>query len=270
MKVDNDIQKLHKCLRLILDEIDRICQKNNIPYFLDSGSALGAIRHKGFIPWDDDADVGMLRENYDKFILAAQKDLKPEFYLQTMKIDPNYPNFNAKIRLNGTFFPEKYNAGLTIHQGIFVDIFPFDYINDIPEKAIKETIMSRKIIAALSFRRRPFQKERPLKMIGRFIFRVVPKSFLVSLCNRYYISCESKPTKTVTCFSYRMNADKILHFQYSDMATTHYVDFEDSKYQIMDGYDNYLKTMYGDYMELPPEEKRVVHIDGTIEFNEYE
>ena len=65
---DRKLEKLHECLLLILDEIDRICCENNIPYFLDSGSALGAIRHGGFIPWDDDIDVGMLRENYDRFI----------------------------------------------------------------------------------------------------------------------------------------------------------------------------------------------------------
>lgn len=82
----------------ILKKIDEVCKKHNINYWLDSGTLLGAVRHQGFIPWDDDIDIGMLREDYEKFLKVAQKDLGDDYFLQTRSTDKNYPLVFAKVR----------------------------------------------------------------------------------------------------------------------------------------------------------------------------
>lgn len=98
-----DLDRLHRAELEIMDEIHRICMKHDISYFLDSGTALGAIRHGGFIPWDDDVDVGMLRADYEKFIKVARDELAPAFFLQTFESERYYSKFNAKIRMNNSF-----------------------------------------------------------------------------------------------------------------------------------------------------------------------
>ena len=110
----------------IAKEIKRICDDHDIEYFLDSGTLLGAVRHKGFIPWDDDMDIAMTRENYDKFLAVAKVELDSRFFLQTWETDKNYPMPFAKIRLNGTKYVENVFEKAQMHQGIYVDVFPYD------------------------------------------------------------------------------------------------------------------------------------------------
>lgn len=266
---ESKLEKLHECLLLILDEIDRICSENDIPYFLDSGSALGAVRHGGFIPWDDDVDVGMLRPNYDRFIQVAKVELSDKFFLQTTETESEYLGFNAKIRLNGTFFPEKVNEGRNIHQGIFVDIFPFDYISDKKNLALMETKISRRLVSIYLFAAQPNKKRHGFKELIRKVFKIIPLKVYRKICLKFYLRHNDKRTHMVTCYSYKMNQKKVLHFNLDDMKTVHKSKFENNFYNIMDGYDAYLKKMYGNYMVLPPIEKREVHIDGDVVFCEF-
>ena len=113
------------CLE-ILKEIDRICKQNGILYWMEGGSMLGAVRHHGFIPWDDDLDIAMFRDDYNRFLEIASKELKENYFLQTHQTDPEYPLFYAKVRKNNTFIDERSYQDLNIHKGIFVDIFPVD------------------------------------------------------------------------------------------------------------------------------------------------
>lgn len=266
--MNTDIEKLHKCLLKILDEIDRLCRKYDIPYFLDSGTALGAIRHKGFIPWDDDADVGLLRKDYERFIEVAKTDLSPEFFLQTADIESEYPNFNAKIRLNGTHFPEQFNEKRNIHKGISVDIFPFDYVKNDEKKIISNLKFYRFLISIHQFTVNRENNTTFLKKTLRFICKKLPT---YRLLKRLALTKHlRKPTEKVVCYTYRMNSNKILCFDTNDLNSVHYTKFADRNYLIMDGYDSYLKTLYGDYMKLPPENERYQHIQEKIDFGIYE
>ena len=123
--MNTEAHKLHQCLLMIAKEIKRICDKNGIKYFLIGGSLLGAVRHNGFIPWDDDMDFGMLRADYDRFISVCENDLKDEFLLCSINTEENYNRAFAKVRLKGTFFPDQGQAN-GINSGIFVDVFPID------------------------------------------------------------------------------------------------------------------------------------------------
>ena len=125
----------------ILKEFISVCQKLELNYFLLGGTLLGAVRHQGFIPWDDDIDIGMLRKDYEIFISKAPALLPSHLFLQTNVSDPAwYANF-SKIRNNNTTFIETSSAHLPIHHGVYIDIFPLD---DYPENKIKQKVLDIK------------------------------------------------------------------------------------------------------------------------------
>lgn len=123
-----DIKDVQRLELEILLEFDRICKKHGMKYQLYAGTLIGAIRHEGFIPWDDDIDVCMLRSEYDKFLSWVEIELNNKYFFQTYKTDLNYINKFAKIRRNGTLFVEKSVKDLEIHHGVYIDIFALDNI----------------------------------------------------------------------------------------------------------------------------------------------
>src|SRR5690554_4415622 len=120
------LKKLHNVQIEILNQIVKICNQNKLTYFLIGGTLLGAIRHKGFIPWDDDLDIAMPRKDYEKFLELCQGYLGDEYYLHCSKTDPKYWLPFAKVRKNNTIFEEKSIQTINSHKGIYVDIFPLD------------------------------------------------------------------------------------------------------------------------------------------------
>ena len=139
---DKTVAAAQKVMLEILLEIHRICMENHITYWLEAGTLLGAIRHKGFIPWDDDCDVSMPRQDYEKFLKIAQSKLPENMFLQTKETDPAYPLPWAKIRKNGTLLIETGETGEEkYHHGIFVDIFPYDYYES--ANVIKKLLWAR-------------------------------------------------------------------------------------------------------------------------------
>lgn len=121
------LNRLHDEMFVIYKEIARICDKHNLKYFVVGGTLLGAVVHKGYIPWDDDLDIAMPRDDYDKFINDYSQELDKRFFLHHTKSDPNYWLPFAKVRMNNTVFLEENRKNVKAHAGIYVDIFPFDY-----------------------------------------------------------------------------------------------------------------------------------------------
>lgn len=123
----SEINELQKIQLSMLKDFDAVCQRHRISYQLFSGTALGAVRHKGFIPWDDDIDVVVLREDYKRFFNSASKELDSNKYYVQRELSEHWPMFFSKLRLNGTTYIEKYHShDARIHQGIYIDIFPCD------------------------------------------------------------------------------------------------------------------------------------------------
>lgn len=127
-----ELAQLRVVLYEILGEIIRVCDKHEIDYFAIGGTAIGALYDHDILPWDDDVDLGMTRENYNKFLQVAPSELKPDFFLSWLETDSHTPFYYAKVKKEGTAFVEEKYKHIKMHQGIFVDIFPFDNIPDSP------------------------------------------------------------------------------------------------------------------------------------------
>ena len=133
-----------KCAQLdMLVELKRICEKNGIAYFLVGGTLIGAIRHCGFIPWDDDIDVGMLREDYERFISLCKTELSDEYALYDWHKDEKSPIPFLKMKIKGTHYREKLSKETTINDEIFIDIFPYD---NAPDSGLNRKIQALKNI----------------------------------------------------------------------------------------------------------------------------
>ena len=259
----NDLQKVQLD---ILKDFIRVCEKNNLKYFLVSGTCLGAVRHKGFIPWDDDIDVGMPREDYDK-LLALQKDFKERYFIQTYKTDPKYLYNFAKIRDSETTYIENNFMTTQINHGVWLDVFPLDgfsyeYEDSAKfEKEVKKTW--RKTILGYPWNlRRKFSKRTFFKDLGLNIVALL--TFWTGVGHYRNKSVEKRLTripyskaKTVGNhygIYYKKEAMPIEWFGEGSKAT-----FEGVEVIIPKEWDKYLTKLYTDYMTPPPEDKRIGH-----------
>jgi lipopolysaccharide cholinephosphotransferase len=201
--MSNELKNLQNVQLEILDEIVRICNKYDIPYFFIGGTLLGAVRHKGFIPWDDDIDIGMLRKDYNKFIKLCKDELKSEYYLQCSETYPQHWLSFAKIRKNNTLFIE--SEGLPFrgndHRGIFVDIFPYDYVSKNKNIQKIQYSLNRKIDVTISIKHKndyifnlyQKQSERGVKAFIKFkCLTLLPYSFLHLLQKQISTFCFEK------------------------------------------------------------------------------
>lgn len=263
---NNELENLHQCHLELIDEFDKVCKQLGLSYFLDSGTALGAVRHGGFIPWDDDVDVGMLREDYEKFMRQGQALMSDKFFIQNRETEPNYGKFGGKLRMNNTFFPERSSVSFQ-NQGIFIDIYPFDFVNDNRRKALRSLKVSRLFIRFIRFRDARGIYKNVFKKMASLSIQIIPKKWLDDKYEQYCKKLNGKGMHFLTCYSYRMAKTMDLIFPVDALTPTKCISFEDREYQIMNDPNAYLTEMYGDYMQLPPEERRVYHVRGDIIFD---
>jgi len=256
----DELRKLQMVLLEMLLELDRICRKNNIRYVLDAGTMLGAVRHKAFIPWDDDIDIVMMREEYDRFREACVNDLNPQkFFYQDHTTDPHYRWGYARIRRIGSEFVRVGQEHMKMKTGIFLDIFPRDNVPD--SKALRiwhnfYCFLLRKIqyaeIGKLSAKR--ISQRAAYRLIGMisiaFVFRRLDK--LAAIWNR-------KPTTLVRTLTFPILSSARYGYKREWFEDTIVVEFEGHVFPGMRHYDEFLTCLYGDYMSLPPENKRHWH-----------
>ena len=125
----SNMDLLHRVDLEIVNEVVRICREHDLKYYMLGGTMLGAIRHEGFIPWDDDIDLGMPRKDYDKFVKYMKKHPNEKIFFSNVHSEKRYPNSWGKVRLNDTVFLEKELTSLTeLHKGVFIDLHPIDNI----------------------------------------------------------------------------------------------------------------------------------------------
>lgn len=241
----------------MLRELDSICRKNQISYIIDGGTLLGAVRHGGFIPWDDDVDVRMLRKDYERFCKICETQLSQDYFLQTYQTDPGYRWGYARILKNGTIYKRKGQHKMTARNGIFIDIFPDDNLPDawIPNKIC--TCLSwicRKIlyseVGALN-------KNNFCSWLGFQILNILPKEWghkgMEYLSSKY----QNMDTKRVRCFAWGSKQETKGFLKKWHMETTQ-IQFEGLTVCAPKDIHGFLTYSFGiDYMTLPPKEKRV-------------
>lgn len=241
----------------ILVEIDKICTKHDIKYWLCYGTLLGAVRHKGFIPWDDDCDICMMREDYEKFIKVAQLELPKNLFLQNSKTDPAYHRAMDKIRMHDTKlveFDESENE--RYHQGIYVDIFIWDYYNSLTAFILKNL----KIINDWKYARKKYPKG-SLKRISIQIAVLLPYLFystMIKLLN--FITIFDRKNSKYKIIGQEVNSCDMKFFSKNVIfPTKNNLLFEGKKFSVPNNPDDILTRLYGDYMTLPKPENRQWH-----------
>ncbi len=276
----SELRKLQLVELDILKEFIKVCDKLNLKYYLDSGTLLGCIRHEGFIPWDDDIDIGMFREDYDVFIQKGQELLPEGLFIQTYKTDKEYVQAFAKIRNSNTTFIETSAKNQKINHGVYIDIFPFD--NYAKEKKITNFIDHKKdILYNIQLNKKYFLnhlgkpkgfKVRITKAISELFFKNKPIYDLLEMKVKLATKYNKRDCEFVKCYFYSTTINTIFHKSIFGNGVKK--KFEDIYVNVPERYDEYLKVMYGDYMKLPPEEKRIAHhynekIDLKKSYKEY-
>ena len=147
------LDKLHRVQVEILRDFDAVCEKHQLHYFAVYGTAIGAVRHGGFIPWDDDIDVLMPREDYNRLIDVFREGKLKGYHLQCIETDPGYWNFFAKLRKNGTTFITKEERYVKSHQGVFIDIFPMEGIEREHAEGIRKCDFWQPLLRSVLLRR---------------------------------------------------------------------------------------------------------------------
>lgn len=252
-------------LETIVD-FDRVCRKHNIDYVISSGTLLGAVRHKGYIPWDDDADIMMLREDYERF-KTVMSDLNPEIcYFQDHTTDPEYRWGYGKLRRTGTQYIRLGQEHMKSKNGINVDIFPYD---DVPASTLGQIIQDaycyccRKILWSEVAKK----NSRGFMKLWWTLLSLIPVGRVYKWLDIYVKkSKNSSPNKVrILCFTAigKLYYKHPLKDRYGIPKKwfTERAEFEFEGKQLMGtkDYDECLKFWYDDYMTLPPEEKREQH-----------
>lgn len=257
---DKTVAAAQKVMLEILVEIHRICVENDINYWLEAGTLLGAIRHKGFIPWDDDCDVSMPRKDYERFLQIAQEKLPETMFLQTKETDKEYPLPWAKIRKNGTLLIETGETGEEkYHHGIFVDIFPYDYYES--AEVIKKLQWERETKDA----KNRYPKGSFKRMALGFYANVILGLFMrkIKKQRKYLIEHRKElNSRDFRYFSYSADAGYIYPTTQDEILPVKLVEnvFEGHAFCIPCKYKKLLEVTYGTtYMELPPVNQRKTH-----------
>lgn len=256
----SEINELQKIQLSMLKDFDAVCQKHRISYQLFSGTALGAVRHKGFIPWDDDIDVVMLREDYERFFDSASKELDSNKYYVQREFSEHWPMFFSKLRLNGTTYIEKYHShDARIHQGIYIDIFPCDNLSD-SRLMQKFQYIASKIVIAKSLYARGYETNSTVKKCFMQFCRILPTEPFKRLCIRRN---DSSSLKVHTFFGGGKKFERSIFFrEWFEQSVK--MRFEDSEFPVSAHYDEMLRVMYGDYMVMPTLEQRVCKRHAAI------
>lgn len=256
----------------ILKEIKRICDKNHIRYFLTGGTLIGAVRHKGFIPWDDDIDIAMMREEYDRFVEIAPKELSEEYSFRCIQHDEKCGAFLGKVVLNGTNYRTAQQPETLEKTGFWVDVIPYD------------TIYDSRFLASLYFWRLNFltvlysmkngyhngttRLKRAVAECMRVVFFFIPRAYLRKRILRYPYRLNRKNTNTRCYLAGRYGVPRELRSAYLFDEYME-VQFEDDKFMALKKSHEFLTELFGDYMQLPPEEQRVTHQVAEFDFGEY-
>lgn len=269
---DETLKHLQKVQLMILKYFIKVCEENNLTYFIYGGSLLGTIRHKGFIPWDDDIDVIMFRKDFEKLTEIFKNDIDEKYSFIDVLNEETYPYTFGRLLLKNTVFSEWWHDQVDFTQNIFIDIFILD---NIPNNKVKRFIHKWKSFAlnqatmyALIRFDNTSKSKKIIQQIVYYLIKILP------------ISPYSIKKRCVESFSKYEDedCDEVCDFPAVCQMPVYYntywlppkkAQFEDIEVNIPNDYDKILTRTYGDYMKLPPEESRYRPAPDIIDFGEY-
>lgn len=261
--MDNETLRKVQLVQLeIAKEIARVCEENRIPYFLTGGTLLGAVRHKGFIPWDDDLDMGMMRNDYEKFMQVAPQQLSDKYKLVDWKFDPDYPHPMGKVIKKGTVYKESKRNDLG-EQGIWVDVFPYDGIQDLGS-AWKKRAFQLKVLRGILRAKGKYQtwhSENGIilsKYLKNIPFRILAAFTRREKLIEKYESLSVQDNGRECKYVYENGEDDYSGWCFPIEYFSSLIpgEFEGASFLIPQKYHDLLTSAYGDYMQLPPEGQR--------------
>lgn len=253
-------EEYKKALIELLQYVDGVCRENNIKYSLIGGSLIGAIRHHGIIPWDDDIDIILMDNEYEKLIkiLKQKNNTNNKFFLMDNDTNKTYIRPFAKVINTDTILEEEYVKKID-NYGIYLDIFKYNYVpnNKLFRKIHYNIFFYEKTLMTISNTNKKYRN--PYKKIIALLARVVDSEKWLKICiKRFNKYTNKKDNKYIMsnwpAYGYKHEIQKASDF-------TQFIDaeFEGLNIMIAKDYDSILKTTFGDYMTLPPENKRIAH-----------
>lgn len=254
-----DVQKV---ILSIFKEIRKVCENHSIPYFAIGGTCIGAVRHKGFIPWDDDLDIAVPIEHFDFLLDCLRKEAPSYLYVIDSHDHMHYHYVWAKVCNKHTSFIEKSEFGLEdAYKGVFVDIMP---ISGIPEGKKRKCFYKEVELFTFlnNIRRFPVNANGIVKMSLKYVLKGIVSIFPYDFFSNKYLNLLRKyPFKNSNYTGYVWYPDEIkrLTFSRSFLRDTIDMPFEDTVISVPKEYDNYLSFQFGDYMKIPPIEQRMIH-----------
>ncbi|EWC94126.1 LICD family protein [Atopobium sp. BS2] len=278
-KNHDELRKVQLLSTLLMDELDRVCTELGISYQAYSGTAIGAVRHQGFIPWDDDIDISMLREDYEVLLKDGPRLLRPDFCIQNGRTDNFFPAMNSNLSLRNTVCVPDDFSDCPFKYSISIGIFPFDKIPTSP-KIFKSVLRRTWFWGRLNFLLVTPTPHIPLhgwkRKIASFvcyvihyilrIFRISSK-FILSKWEKAARTAEKEDTDRRTCF---VESDpENWEMDLKDLYPMIRVPFEDITTILPNAYDKLLTNAYGAYMELPSMSERKNHYPSQLDFGKW-
>ena len=260
--VEADIRQYQKEALSILLEFQRVCGELGLRYYLTAGTLLGAVRHGGFIPWDDDVDVAMPRKDYDKLVALGPRHFRAGYIYQEYRTERNFPYFFAKLRKQGTYVEEPVLRAIEMEQGCYIDIFPLDRcpagdrLSVLFFKSVE--LLDCAVLAQVSTEFVCGYQKRGVRMLWN-VLRCLPNECLFGLreCLRFLMGLAAFSGRLCTAGGNHGYPRETYRPEW--FAKTVPVEFEGHIFPAPAGWDALLKNMYGDYMVPPPAEERKGH-----------
>lgn len=273
-QINENIQKLQKTQLMILNDIHNFCIENDIKYYIIAGTLLGAIKYGGFIPWDDDLDIAIFRDDFIKFKKLFQQKYSSKYFVQDNHSDKNYTRFIMKVRLNETKQVEKSISHINMHHGIYIDIFPLDFVKKdggFKMKLRGAIIRLAFLIANIKIRKKTNDRlsKKIIKSILSLFAVFIPFSLLRYTMDKTCSLENNKNASFITSFLRRDGWRKET-FEKSIYGAGKLIEFEGGKFFGPDKPEIMLRKIYGDYEIEPPLDRQVSgHNIVELDFGPY-